>query len=175
MPSHAGLSVDADLSADQTFNRGDYIPLILQAMARQNTSQRALALKTGISKTRLALLLHRTPAKRSTMTLAEFQTILSCLDISLIQAIIEVETFHGLEWLRSGRYDTLIRMLCDAFHGLPHQVVAALEELDGVDGTEVRKEWAGPLQNAVKKRLLDEISAVIDRRARFAQGDEFRI
>lgn len=153
----------------------DYVPLILQVMAEKETAQRKLALKTGISKTRIALLLHSNPAKRPPMTLREFQAILHALDINIIQAIIHVETFHGLELLEEERYATLIAMLCEVFKGLPKKVIAVLEEIDGLDGSEVRKEWAGPLQKAVVKRLTDEILAVMERRARFAQGDDFRI
>src|SRR3546814_13240435 len=43
----------------------DYIPLILESMAAQETAQRALAQKTGINKTRLGILLLRDPANRS--------------------------------------------------------------------------------------------------------------
>ena len=175
MSSHARIAPsEADTSQDVDEEK-DYVPLILQAMSDQDIAQRALALKTGISKTRLALLLHSNPAKRIAMTLAEFQTILTALNISIIQAIIQVETFHGLELLQGGRYNTLIVMLCEVFHGLPKKVISALEELEGIDGSEVRKEWAGPLQKAVMKRLIDEILAVIDRRARFAESDDFRI
>jgi hypothetical protein len=175
MSSHARIAADEADSPEDVEDQKDYVPLILQAMSDQDMAQRALALKTGISKTRLALLLHSNPEKRAIMSLAEFQTILDALDISIIEAIIQVETFHGLELLQSGRYATLISMLCEVFRGLPKQVITALEQLDGIDGSEVRKEWAGPLQKAVMKRLIDEILAVIDRRARFAQGDDFRI
>ncbi|WP_337847836.1 XRE family transcriptional regulator [Sphingomonas sp.] len=144
-------------------------------MAAKDTAQRKLALKTGIGKTRLALLLHSNPAKRIPMTLREFQTILSALDISIIQAIIQVETFHGMELLQEERYATLIAMLCEVFRGLPRKVIDALEELEGIDGSEVRKNWAEPLQKAVVKRLITEVLAIIDRRERFAQREDLTV
>src|SRR6218665_1977721 len=82
----------------------DYIPVILRAMAEQNISQRKLALKAGISKTRLALLLHSDPTKRVAMTLVEFQTILSALEINLLQAIIRVETLRDQKLADDERY-----------------------------------------------------------------------
>jgi len=175
MSSHAIVAAEEGAALEAIEEQRDYIPLILQAMADKDTAQRKLALKTGISKTRLALLLHSNPAKRIAMTLREFQTILRALDISIIQAIIQVEAFHGLELLQEERYATLIAMLCEVFRGLPMKLINALEELEGIDGSEVRKEWAYPLQKAVVKRLIDEVLAVMDRRARFAQSDDFRI
>lgn len=175
MSSHARLAAEEEATPEGADEQRDYVPLILQAMADKDTAQRKLALKTGISKSRLALLLHSNPAKRVAMTLREFQTILHALDISIIQAIVQVEAFHGFELLQEERYATLIAMLCEVFRGLPKKLICALEELDGMDGSEVRKEWADPLQQAVVKRLIDEILAVMQRRARFAQSDNFRI
>lgn len=147
----------------------DYIPIILRAMAEQDLGQRKLALKTGVSKTRLALLLHSDPAKRIPMTLVEFQTILNALDINIIQAIIRVESFRDQKLVDEERYATLIAMLSEVFRGLPAMLVTALEEIEGIDGTEVRREWAGPLQAAVVARLVKEVSNVLTRRASFAE------
>lgn len=147
----------------------DYIPVILGAMAEQNIGQRKLAMKAGVSKTRLALLLHRNPNKRLPMTLAEFQKILGALDLNIIQAIIRVETFRDQTMLADDRYATLIAMLSEVFRGLPAMLIEALDEMDGVDGTEIRREWAGPLQAAVVARLVKEVSSVMVRRASFSE------
>ena len=147
----------------------DYIPMILQAMAEKDTGQRKLALKTGISKTRLALILHHDPAKRAFMTLVEFQTVLHALDINIIQAIIRVETFRDQKLLRDQRYATLIAMLSEVFKGLPSMLIAALEEIEGMDGSEVRREWAGPLQTAVVQRLVKEVRSVLTRIAQLSE------
>jgi hypothetical protein len=48
-------------------------------------------------------------------------------------------------------------------------LVAALDEIEGMDGTEVRKEWAGPLRQAVIEKLVKEVGAVMARRAHLAQ------
>jgi hypothetical protein len=153
----------------------DFIPLILQTMAETDTAQRKLALKTGISKSRLGVLLHHDPEKRSPMTLDEFQVILHALDTNIVQAFIRLETFREPRAVRSNDYGTLIAMLCDVFVTLPKKLIEVLDAFDGLDGSEVRKEWAPPLQKAVLKRLADEVLAVSERRARLAQSDDFRI
>ncbi len=48
-------------------------------------------------------------------------------------------------------------------------LVAALEEIEGMDGSEVRREWAGPLQAAVVQRLVKEVSSVLVRRANLSE------
>lgn len=143
----------------------DFIPLILDAMASRSLSQRKLALKAGISKSRLGLLLHGEPSKRATMSLAEFQQILAALDINIVQAVISVETYHNQKLFHDERFATSIAMLTEVFRGLPAMLVAALDEIEGMDGTEVRKEWAGPLRQAVVEKLVKEVTAVMARRA----------
>lgn len=155
--------------------RRDFIPLILQTMAETDTAQRKLAHKTGISKSRLGVLLHRDPEKRSPMTLDEFQMILHALDTNIVQAFIRMETFREPRDGPGHEYATLIAMLCDVFVTLPKKLIEVLDAFDGLDGSEVRKEWAPPLQKAVVRRVADEVLAVTERRARLAQSDDFRI
>lgn len=147
----------------------NFIPVILEAMNVQNIGQRKLALKSGISKTRLGLLLHSDPDKRAGMTLAEFQQILDALDINIVQAAIAVEGDRDRSLFHDQRFATSIAMLTELFKGLPSMLLAALDEIEGMDGTEVRKEWAGPLRQAVIEKLVREVSAVMARRAHFAQ------
>jgi DNA-binding Xre family transcriptional regulator len=159
---------------DETAGR-DYVPLILRTMAQTDTAQRKLAFKTGISKSRLGVLLHRDPAKRSAMTVGELETILRALDSNVVQAFIRLETFPIQAQMDETRYATLIAMLCEFFVSLPKGLIEVLESLDGLDGSEVRKEWASPLQKAVIKRVSEEVLAVTERRARLAQSDEFHL
>lgn len=155
--------------------RRDYVPLILRTMAETDTAQRKLAGKTGISKSRLGVLLHRDPAKRAQMTVSEFETILHALGTNIVQAFIHLETFPYAELISDARHATLIEMLCEFFVSLPKKLIEVLDALDGLDGSEVRKEWAPLLQKAVIKRVADEVLAVTERRARLAQSDEFRL
>lgn len=99
------------------------------------------------------------------MQINELQAILRALDIELLDAVLCVETLHDENIRYSERYRTLILMLCALFRHLPASLIAALEDITDLDGTEVRPEWAGPLQRAVTKRIVHEISAVTSRRA----------
>src|SRR3546814_11804526 len=89
----------------------DYIPLILESMAAQETAQRALAQKTGINKTRLGLLLHRDPAKRSVITQPELEKILHSLGTTILQPSPCLETIQGLAPLDRLRYSPNIPLL----------------------------------------------------------------
>src|SRR3546814_6005921 len=73
-------------------------------MAVRDTAQRRLAHMTGISKSRLGLLLHSDPDKRSVMTLPELEKILHALGTNILQAYICIETFKGLELTDRERY-----------------------------------------------------------------------
>ena len=163
--------IDAPDGADSSANghQRDFIPLILDAMSERNIGQRKLALRTGISKSRLGLLLHSVPSKRATMTLTEFQQILDALDINIVQAVIAVETYHDSRLFHDERFATSIQMLTELFRGLPAMLIAALDEIEGMDGTEVRREWAGPLRQAVVEKLVKEVTAVMARRAQMYQ------
>jgi len=155
--------------------RRDYIPLILQAMAAQHTAQRTLAHKTGISKSRLGVLLHSDPVKRSAITLPELEKILDALGTNILQAYVCLETFQGLETPDKERYATVVAMLCEMFAGLPRKIIETLDEINGIDGSEVKRDWGAPLQKAVVKRVAEEVIKIRERRARLADGDEFQI
>ncbi len=162
-------SIDANVPIRVSDMHHSYISVIHRAMTSHSISRRKLASLAGVSRSRLAILLHGDPSKRAAMTLLEFEKILSALDIDILQAIIRAETFQDDKIVDEGRYMTVIAMLSEMFKGLPLMLVTALEELDGIDGTEVRKEWAGPLRAAVVTRLLKEVSSVMARRADFAE------
>ncbi len=155
--------------------RRDYVPLILEMMVAQGVSQRALAGKSGITKSRLGLLLHRDAAKRSVMTLPELEKILDALGTNLLQAYTCLETFSDLETLDPQRHSTIISMLCDMFAGLPRKTIDALDEINGLDGSEVRRDWGVPLQRAVIRRVSEEVVKIRERRARLADSDDFAL
>lgn len=151
----------------------DYIQLILRIMAQHGMPQRMLANRTGISKSRLGVLLHSDSAKRATMTVGELEIILHALNINLVQAFVHIETFPSPRLAEDARHAPLITMLCDMFISLPRKLIEVLDTVDGLDGSEVRREWALPLQKAVIKRIAQEVLAVTERRARFANSDDF--
>ena len=57
--------------ADSDELGGDYVPLILTTMAEMKDTQRKLAVRTGISKSRLGALLHGDPGCQSSEHLAQ--------------------------------------------------------------------------------------------------------
>lgn len=147
--------------------------LILRMMEDRELSLRKIAGRTGIGKTRLGLVLHRRPERRVAMTLAEFRAILNALEIDVLHAIITVETIGDDQSSAHHRHAALIAMLCRMFRGLAANVIDALEEVEGIDGSEVRTEWAEPLRGAVVKRLVHEISQVARRRSNFGDMSIF--
>ena len=103
------------------------------------------------------------------MTLVEFQTILHVLGIGFIQAVLGVETLRDLSLLHDGRFSTMMQMISEVFASLPITLVNALNEVEGMDGTEIRREWATPLRDGVVDRVVREVAAIIERRAKLDQ------
>src|SRR3546814_2231997 len=74
------------------------------------------------------------------MTLPELEKILHALGTNILQAYICIETFKGLELPDRERYATVISMLCEMFAGLPRKIIEALDEINGIDGSEVKRD-----------------------------------
>lgn len=144
-----------------------YAELILARMSERQISLRALSHRCRIGKSRLGSLLHRNPACRAAPSLAEFHAIIAALDLSIFEAIIRAEGIARDKW-RVTRYEAAISMMSRLFRNLPAALIAALDELDEADGSEVRAEWSIALERAVVKRVLQEISAVAARRSAVA-------
>lgn len=142
----------------------DYVPLIMQVMAAQPLGIRSLALKANIKKSRLGAILHRDPAKRSAMTLPEFQSILRALNLDLMQVIISVEVARDLGELEDERFTALVAVLTSLYRGLPQRLIEGLREIQGMDGSEIRSEWGTVLQSALVKRMVAEVAGVLRRR-----------
>lgn len=155
----------ADPERHTAFKPYDYIPLIQRAMAEKRMHIRELAMRTGISKSRLGLLLHRSAEKRPNMSLVEFRKILNALGISLMQAVISVETDIDEAAVHDERFATLLAMLSELFSELPARLIEALDEIHGIDGTEIRREWAVPLKEAMVEKLVKEVTSIMARRA----------
>src|SRR3546814_15196377 len=91
------------------------------------------------------------------MTLPELEKILHALGTNILQAYICIETFKGLELPDRERYATVISMLCEMFAGLPRKIIEALDEINGIDGSEVKRDWGAPPQKAVVRRVDEEV------------------
>lgn len=144
-------------------------------MAAHDAGQRQLARMTGISKSRLGALLHRNPTKRAVMAVPELEKILHALGMTLLQALACLETYAHFDPRTRERYGVLVIMLCNMFAGLPARVIMTLEEINGIDGSEVNLGWSSPLQKGVVTRIATEAVQTQMRRARMAQGDVFEI
>lgn len=153
----------------------DFVPLIRWMMVRKDFTHRKLASLTGISKTRLGLLLHFDPRKRSPMTFDEVQLILNALGTDMVEAYICTKTWETIDTDLLERHDAVIPMVCDAFVDLPQVLIVVLEELEGIEGTEIRRDWAPAVQRAILARLVEEVKATLNRRARLVESDDFRI
>lgn len=153
-----------------------YVALIMHEMAARHLGLRKLELKTRINRGRLGRILHRDPAKRHPMTLAEFQMLLRALEIDPIEAIVVIELIQDLELAHDERFAKLAVMLSTLLRGLPQRLAAALTDLDGMDGSEIRKEWGTYFQSAVVNRMVQEVGQILERRARLtANSDPFSV
>lgn len=108
-----------------------------------------------------------------TMTLPEFETILHALGMNLVHAYVCLKTFKGLDEYYQKCYSTAVFMLCDICVRAPERMIDVLEELGGFDGTEIRLAWSPSLQNALIKKVTEEVQAIHERRNRLTHGDDF--
>jgi len=145
--------------------RHGYVDLVLRIMRIQRVSLRTLASLTGIGKSRLGLLLHRDPARRPSITFDELKALFVALEIDVFEAVICVEAFDDIDVLDSPRHRAVIALLRVVFRYLPVELIAALEDLDHIDDSDVRPEWAAGLQRAVVRRLVNEITRIAAERA----------
>lgn len=145
--------------------RDSYVELILRIMRFHRVSLRTLERRTGIGKSRLGLLLHSDTARRPSISLDEVKALFMALDIDVFEAVICVESFGDVDALDSPRHRAVSALLRVVFRYLPVELVRALEELDHIDGSDVRPEWATGLQRAVVRRLVSEITRLAAERA----------
>ncbi len=166
--------VDADGGSRTEDRWMGYVSLIQHEMEIQHLGLRAMELKTRINRARLGRILHRDATKRHPMTLTEFQALLRGLDIDPFEAMVAVELAADLAIAQDERFAKLAVMLSTLFRGLPQRLVAALHDLDGMDGSEIRQEWGTYFQSAVVNRMVQEIGQILERRARMsASADTF--
>lgn len=141
-----------------------FLAVILDAMAHKRLSVRDLAGASGIGKSRLGAVLHSNEAKRPPLTVPELQMLLEALDIHVLHAWLKGEALRHMGSHSDSRLNRLFPLLSEFYLDLPRKLLAAMAEIDGADGTELRREWSGPLANAVARRIAHEIMRVIERR-----------
>lgn len=138
-------------------------------MRTDGVSIRMLAARSDIKRSRLGKLLHSDPTRRTQMSYPEFRKILDALGIDLLQALICVESIRDLELISETRYSLLIPMVCVMAKELPGELIQALEHVEGIDGTEVRPEWAGVLRKSVIQRIIHAMTTTASRRAALSE------
>jgi hypothetical protein len=162
-PAQAGKPV-----SDGCIQHSDYSAFLSDAIAANSISLRKLALKTGIDRRRLSDILRpRTSAgagARSGMTLSEFQIILRALDIEIIDAVLAVEVLTGHGILEDSRFSSMLQMISEMFTSLPCLLADALNEIDELDGSEIRRDWATPIRRGIVEKVVKEVTAKIQRR-----------
>lgn len=172
MSSLAGAGGDSPGAPGRTCGSQAHIQIILEMMADQATTQRSLARKSGISKTRLGLLLHRNPERRRQMTVDEFESILRALGTNIVEALIRAEALKGLEPSDRERYENIVTLVCEIVLGLGRKLIEELERIGGIDGTEVRKEWAGIFQKGIIEDVSKAVARMLERRTQIAERDD---
>ena len=151
----------------------DYIPFIRQAMTDRHLSIRKLARLTGIRRDRLSgLLKTEEDARGSRVSYAEFQIILATLGIDFLQAVRDANALRDLSRLHDERFSSAMQMLGEVTSTLPLHLANALNEIEGMDGTEVRREWAEPVRDGVVDLIVRNVVKTIERR--ISLGTTFR-
>jgi transcriptional regulator with XRE-family HTH domain len=160
-PAEAGKPV-----SDNCTQLSDYCAFLSDAIAANSLSLRKLALKTGIDRRRLSEILRPKASAgiRSGITLSEFQIILRALDIEVIDAVMAVEVLAGHGILEDRRFSSMLQMISEMFTGLPCVLAEALNEIDELDGSEIRKDWAMPIRRGIVEKVVKEVTAKIQRR-----------
>jgi hypothetical protein len=98
------------------------------------------------------------------MTLSEFQIILRALDIEIIDAVLAVEVLTGHGILEDSRFSSMLQMISEMFTSLPCLLADALNEIDELDGSEIRRDWATPIRRGIVEKVVKEVTAKIQRR-----------
>ncbi len=150
----------------------DYIRLIRDMMAANDTPHRSLAEKTGISKSRLGRILHKNPRKRLHMTVEELEGILSALGTNILKAFLRTEALQGLDPSDHARYGSVINLVGEIVENLGRELINTLEEMGGLDGTEPQPHWVGILRKGWIEDISKAVAFVMGRRTVISERDE---
>lgn len=133
-------------------------------MESEALTLRAVALKSGLSKSRVGLLLHADAEKRREMYLHEYHRLLSAFDLDEMEAIVLVNTYQNMAMARHARFRALLNLLSSLFTELPPALLRRIELISGFDGTEVHRYWKDHLMNFVIDKLADGVCEIVARR-----------
>lgn len=141
-----------------------YVDLFRDLMTAEKITIRTLSLKTGLSKSRVGLLLHPDIEQRPEMFLHEFHRLLSAFDLDEMEAIVLVNTYQNMGLARNARFRGLLSLLALVFTELPPTLLRRIELITGFDGSEVRRSWKDHIMNLVCDKLSEGVCELITRR-----------
>lgn len=127
------------------------ISFILETIDRRKLTLRALSSACGINKSRLGRILHRNPVARATPQLTEIHRIFRALEISLIEASVNVEA----RLCEQPEHRSLFKLLARFYADLPGSVMRGIKEIKGVDAFFFKEEWSDGLTAGVSKKIVD--------------------
>lgn len=129
------------------------IDWIRAEIKRDKLTLRKLALVCGLNKTRLGYILHPDPCKRRVAQNAEILLILKAMGLNPIQASVMMEASHYSDETFTSLFDLLARL----YVALPLLVMNAIKDIQGMDGSLIRPEWAEALAVANAKKLKEVV------------------
>ena len=129
------------------------IDWIRAEIKRDKLTLRKLALVCGLNKTRLGYILHPDPCKRRVAQNAEILLILKAMGLNPIQASVMMEASHYSDETFTSLFDLLARL----YVALPLLVMNAIKDIQGMDGSLIRPEWAEALAIGIAKKLKEVV------------------
>lgn len=127
------------------------IDWIRAELKRGKLTLRKLAIACGLNKTRLGYILHPDPGKRRVPQNPEILLVLKAMGLNPIYASVMMEASHYSDETFNSLFDLLARVYVD----LPLLAWNAIKEIQGLDGSHIRPEWAEALAIGIAKKLKE--------------------
>ena len=142
------------------------VEFILARIEAGESSKRQVAVKAGISRSRMGEILHTCPEKRSPMRLDEIAAILDAIGTSQLEATIAAELMEKATNTNTNvqAVSAIASMLSELLQGLPEQLADIIEHIDGLEFDDVRKEHGRRVRALVVRVFTDEYTGMAQRR-----------
>lgn len=127
------------------------IDWIRAELKRDKLTLRKLAIACGLNKTRLGYILHPELDKRRVAQSPEIMVVLRAMGLNPIQASVVMEASHYSDGTFSSLFDLLARLYVE----LPLLVMNAIKDIQGLDGSHIKPEWAEALAIGIAKKLKE--------------------
>ena len=142
------------------------VDFILARLEADGTSKRQVAVKAGISRSRMGEILHRCAEKRSPMTLDEIAAVLDAIGASQLEATIAGELMGSATHtnINVQAVSAIASLLSELLQGLPEQLADIIEHIDGLEYDDVRREHGRRVRALVVRVFTDEYTGMAQRR-----------